>query len=186
MNVEDLLTKATKGHISKSEFEEVSQVLSEGKGDSYGFLLIIGRACDLRYQMIVERYLDSPDDPMLARLSLQILCQYWGLGCEYVTEIKEFINGVEWDEEDEVKDMALSCCASVFKKQEEANLVKSVYDVFIDQNEDSISRITAYGSLAVLAGLDIAKLAQPLEFAFDLDVDKKVLKYAEKIIEKKA
>lgn len=47
--------------------------------DRYDALFVIGKAGITRHEDLVESYLDSPDDPMLARLAIQILCNWWGV-----------------------------------------------------------------------------------------------------------
>jgi hypothetical protein len=44
--------------------------------DRYDLLFVIGKANALGHRRLVESFLETPDDPMLARLALQILCDW--------------------------------------------------------------------------------------------------------------
>ncbi|NRB68437.1 MAG: hypothetical protein HRU48_13895 [Vibrio sp.] len=164
MNTEELITKANEGSISSKEIKYVYDALKNGSGEAYDFLLILGRANATEYRNIVEQYLHHPEDPMLSRLALQILCRYWGKAKDYIEILCEFIEGVDWDDEEDVRDMALSCASEVFKEKNSTELLKYVYDIFNNPHEDSISRGAAYESLAVLFGIEASKLPQPLHF----------------------
>ena len=79
MNTKELVEKATNGTITKSEIKEAHEALVEKTGDEYDLLLVLGRSEAKQYKELVEKYLKANHDPMLARLSLQVLCRYWGL-----------------------------------------------------------------------------------------------------------
>jgi len=66
---------------------------------------------------------------MLARLAVQVLCSYWGLASEYSGTLKEFIQRVDWDTEDDVRIMAISCCGSIVARKEHADLLGLLYRI---------------------------------------------------------
>ena len=182
MNTKHLIKKANSGEISDREVQCVYEALINDDEEAYDLLLIIGRANALKYRPLVEEYLKFEDDPMLARLSLQILCRYWGLASEYIKELCDFIAGVDWDEDEDVRDMAISCASEVFKVEKNPQLVKHIYDVFNNVEEDLLSRGAAYESLAILKGISASELPQPMHFNIDSDVTPSVIENAELIL----
>lgn len=182
MNTEELIIKANAGIISSKEIRYVYDALKNGSGEVYDFLLILGSANATEYRATVEQYLHYPADPMLSRLALQILCRYWGETKDYIEVLCKFIEGVDWDDEEDVRDMALSCACEVFKESSSPRLLKYVYDVFSNPHEDSISRGAAYEGLAVLFGKDVSELPQPLHFDLDKDVQEEVVENAREIL----
>lgn len=43
---------------------------------------------------------------MLARAALEVLCDDWDMASQYLTYVAAFIEGVEWDEEGDVRGMS--------------------------------------------------------------------------------
>jgi hypothetical protein len=175
MNTKELIEKATKGTITKAETKKAYDALVEQAGDEYDLLLVLGRSEAKEYKDVVERYLQASHDPMLAKLSLQVLCRYWGLASEYEDELEKFISWVDWDEEEDVRLMAIGCVVDLYKKKENPKLLKYVYDVFKDDSEDEITRGAAYETLALVSGKSVNDLPQPIHFDIKSDVDKRVL-----------
>lgn len=184
MNIEELIKKASAGTITKAEVREVYRALVEKSGDQYDLLLILGRSEAKEYRNVVEGYLQSSHDPMVARLALQVLCRYWGLASEYEDELEEFIGWVDWDKEEDVRLMAIGCVADVYKKKESPKLLKHVYDVFKDETEDEITRGAAYETLAIVSGKSVNDLPEPMHFDIRSDVDPMVLTKVEEMIKK--
>lgn len=182
MNSKELIEKASNGKIKQSEIKLVYEALVNHSGDEYDLLLILGRSEAKQYRDIVEQYLYSPHDPMLARLALQILCRYWGLASEYKDKLEKFIKKVEWDGEEDVRLMAIGCVADAFKKKPCPKLLSYVYYIYKNVEEDEITRGAAYETLALVSGLSPSELPQPHRFDLNKDIDPSVMKYAEEII----
>lgn len=176
MNESELIAKATQGKLSASELERVVQGLVSGDADPYNALLIIGRAGARQHRQLVERYLESSKDPMLARLALQILCRYWGLTEEYLIQIENFILKVEWDEDDDVRLMAIDCAGSFLVNKKVSQLLLLLLKIFRDSDERQIVREAAYCSLALAMGKQPNELPTPSRhFDLDRDIDHSVI-----------
>ena len=67
MNIDALLTKATEGLLSDSEMSFAADVAASRSSDAYTAIMVLGRSFAKKYRPLVEKYLESPDDPMLAR-----------------------------------------------------------------------------------------------------------------------
>jgi hypothetical protein len=175
MNTKDLIKKASSGNITQQEIQDVYNALINHTGDKYELLLILGRAGTIQYRKTVEQYLSSPDDPMLARLALQILCQYWGLTREYKDTIEQYIRRVDWDEEEDVRLMAISCSGAILMDESNAELLSLVYDIFRSDKENEITRGAAYEALAIASGKSVYDIPQPIHFDLNKDVDQSVI-----------
>lgn len=179
MNTDELLEKAVSCTITQTEIDKVYHALLNHEADEYDLLLILGRAEATKHKEIVEKYLISPDDPMLARLALQILCRYWGLSREYRSVIEQFIHKVEWDTEEDVRLMAISCSGDILKNKSNLSLLSYLYNIFNDDTEDKVIREAAYETLALVSGKSVQDLPSPMRFDFSNDVDPNVLETIE-------
>lgn len=176
MNIKDLVTKATQGVLSKRELEEVVSSLQKGSDDPYYLLLIIGRAGARDFRWLVERYLQPSDDPMLARLAIQILCSYWGLAAQYREILERFIRKVPWDNDDDARLMAISCAGYLLAEEEDQTLLSLLFAIFHDESELQIIREAAYHALGIAAGKKPNELP-PASRHFDLrqDIDHRII-----------
>ena len=125
----DLLDRAKWAHLSQAEIEAVAQELQQPnpEADRYTLLHILGRACAVSYRGLVERFLDSPDDPMLARIALQSLVDYWDLAEQYLDELLRFVRGVPWDVDGDVRLVAISNAGEYLRSHRESNLLGGFY-----------------------------------------------------------
>lgn len=179
MNGNELIAKATAGKLSSRELEQVVKSLQAKNRDPYGALLIIGRAGAKQHRSLVERYLQASYDPMLARLAVLILCRYWGLTADYLTVLEQFIRKVEWDEEDDVRLMAISCIGTFLARKKERSLLALLLQIFRDSNEPTDIREEAYGALALATGKSPATRRVNL----NRDIDPSVIATVEAFVE---
>ena len=134
--------------INKVQSLEINPCDSE----LYNCLFIVGLMGSPEHTKIIIKFLHCPEDPMLSALALKILCIYWQLSENYLNEIKQFINGVEWDELDDIRTSALRCGGEYLKTNDDDELLKLIYDVFINEIEDSVIQESAYSALAMATG----------------------------------
>lgn len=174
MTENSLVKRATLGQLSEKELRDIADGLASSK-DPYEGLLVLGRAEAKQYRGLVEGYLDASDNPMLARLALQILCRYWDLTEQYLCQIMTFMEGVDWDEEDDVRLMAIGCAGSFLLNHSCKPLLAALLRIFHDTNERQLIREVAYRALAESTGVPILRLP-PASRHFDLDaVDQAVI-----------
>jgi hypothetical protein len=175
MNPKELIRKATEGNLSSGELSRIVESLETGTCDPYDALLIIGRAGATQYRSLVEGYLNCPESPMLARLSLLVLCRYWGLSSEYKTALEAFARKVEWDEEDDVRILAISIIGTLLATEPDDRLLKLLIDIFHDHTESKpqILRETAYCALAEASGRksDLPPTSRHIDLDHGLDPD---------------
>ena len=180
MTTNDLIQRATSGTITMEELAIVAESLRNRVGDDYDNLLIIGRAGATQYRNDVEKFLKCPDDPMLSRLALQVLCRYWGLADDYALDIHRFVTGVDWDEDDDVRLMAISCSDSLLASPQHRNLLRDIYRIATDTNEEDTVRQAAYAALAISTGVSPTDMPSPAKFDIAKDIDPKILEEVKK------
>jgi hypothetical protein len=155
-NLEELLEQAKAGRLEHGNLERVSAMLQEGGAgaDPYTLLHIIGRSGDRSRRALVEKYLHWPQDPMLARLALQIVCGYWGDIERYLDQVLEFVKGVDWDDENDVRQVAISNAGEYLRTQSHTELLQRLLDIVRDGNESPTIRADAYFALSRAVGRD--------------------------------
>ena len=177
-NYHDLLEKAKWSKLTDAEVGAVARELQREKPDTdrYTLLHILGRAGATAHRGLVERYLDVPDDPMLARIALQTLIDYWDLADEYLAVTKRFVHGVAWDVDQDVRLVAISNAGEYLRTHEEPELLGEILRIFNDDREMRMSRETAYRALARATGRPWKELPSAASH-FDLqhDIDPRVI-----------
>ncbi len=105
-----MLYRTKWGKLTDAELETVKEKLlgPDTDEDRYLLLYILGRGGDPRFVRVVEPFVDSPENPMLAALALRILCDYRELAEPYRDVMMAFIRGMPWDDERDAKLSALS------------------------------------------------------------------------------
>lgn len=159
MNTSALLKKAKEGAITATEIENVADELRNGssRADPYTLLNILGHASALRHEVLIAKYLDSPDDPMLARIALMTLCTWFGRFQSYKEIVNKFASGIEWDRDGEVRRAAISILGESARSTPGAESVRLLIDLF-DRSDDWSIQQAAYFALARASGQEWAEL----------------------------
>lgn len=177
-----LLHRAKQGLLSEEEVAMVAGELRKPNppADPYTLLHVLGRAGDARYRQLVEGYLGYEDDPMLARLSLQILCDFWGDTSRYLEEVQRYLKRASWDREDDVRTMAISIAGEYLRSHTNDRMLRELLAIYENEGERPGTRRAAYLALARVMGSTWEQLP-PATRAFDLvsDTDARVLQQAE-------
>jgi hypothetical protein len=144
-----LLDTATGGQLSEPELGQAIAALKDPSfaGDRYTLIYIIGRALATSQEELVAIYLNCPEDPMLARIALQTLCSFWGKTPRYLAYVRRFMCGVDWDTEDDVRQIAISIAGEYVRKTWDDGLFQELLD--IATNEDSFPWIRQFAIQAL-------------------------------------
>lgn len=176
-----LLHRAKWEKLSQEEIDNVATELQqpEPEADRYILLFILGRAGALSYRWLVEQFLACEDDPMLSRKALEVLCDDWNDTARYLDQVLEFVLGVKWDEEEDVRPMAISIAGEYLRSHDEPRLLSELVRIFENEDEPQTMREGAYFALARAAGRDWKELPSAARH-FDLsqDTDPSVLREA--------
>jgi hypothetical protein len=169
MNYDSLLEKAKNGTIARDEIEVAATALTRkpGGADPYTLLHILGRANAREHRSLVEQYLYEYDDPMLARLALQILCSYWDDTDVFARLLLHFVSGDSKDVDNDVRTAALGISGEYLSKHDDRALLAKVLHSFENSNEDRNVREAAYRALARASGLQWSHIP-PASRHFDL------------------
>jgi hypothetical protein len=158
---ESLLERAKWGKFEQDRLseEELAMVAEElrkpaPETDPFTLLDILGHAFAFQYRELVERFLECEDDPMLARLALQILCGYWGNTDQYLEEVLRFMRGRPWDQEEDVRQIAISEAGEYLRSNTEPRFLHELIYIFESEDEERSMREGAYFALARAVGRD--------------------------------
>jgi hypothetical protein len=137
MDYRDMLIRAKLGSLSAQEVAEVAQKLRSHNldADPYTMLHIVGLAGGPSYRDLIEQYLSYPADPMLSRLALQIVCDFWGEKAQYRDAIAFHLSPVDWDRDDDVRIMALSCAGEYLREHAEPYFLKALIQTYANETE---------------------------------------------------
>jgi hypothetical protein len=138
-NLDDLFDEAKYGKLTKEEiFYVVEKIKTCKPGNDlhlYSLLRILGWAEARQYQLLVESFLYYPTDPMVSGMAIKVLCEYWGNDASpYLNEIKAFIQGVPWDEDNFLCLAALKCTGDFLRKTPEKELFQLLLDLYETSN----------------------------------------------------
>lgn len=177
MNFDVLLARAKVEWLDDATLRKVAKELGDpfSKENKYTLLHIIGKGTrgNKYYREIVESYLRSKEDTMLTRLALKILCSYWGYTDQYLTEIRRFLEGGEWDIEDDCKLIAVSIAGEYLRKNKDIGLLAHLLYIFEDDTEDSVVRQVSYDAIARATGHEWSELpsaARPYNWTTDINL----------------
>lgn len=150
----ELLGKARDGELSAHELDQVAAAIKDPDviGDRYTLLHIIGLSMATPYEDLVSSYLNSADDAMMARLGLQILCSFWGKTPEYLGYVWKFLRGVDWDDEDDVRQIAISIAGEHVRKTWDEELFRKLLDIATNEGDVPAIRLSAIDALARALG----------------------------------
>jgi hypothetical protein len=167
-----LLDTAKNGRLSAHELDQVVAAIKDPDvaGDRYTLLHIIGRSMDSSYENLVASYLDYREDPMLARLALQILGSYWGKIPQYMDYVRRFLRGVDWDTDGDVRQIAISIAGEFLRKTWNEGLFHDLLDIAINEANFPEMRRFAIEALARAMGDDWDEIPPPTAKA-DLEGD---------------
>ncbi len=150
LKLDELLEKAKWDKLSEAEISEVVKRIKQTKPgqdeDLYMLLHILGRSEADQYRPLVEKFLYYPSYPMVSSIALRTLCVYWIYEKEYLHKIKEFLKGVDWDAEFDVKRCAISCAGSYLRSTPEKELYELLIQIF-ENDPDEICREAALESI---------------------------------------
>lgn len=150
-----LLGKAKDGTLRAEELQFVQQVVRDGdrRDNLYTAIHILGISGNRESAELVEPYLRCPDDPMLSRISLEVLCGYWGLSDKYLADVREFMAGVAWDEDFDVRQTAIGLAGRFAGNGHDSqDLGRRLLSLAEDDQDDPLMRESAVRALAVSIG----------------------------------
>lgn len=145
-----LVDLARDDHLTPQQVQRILRQLDAQRGgaDEYTLLNAVGWLGP-EHESVVASYLERPDDPMLSRLALQILVHRFGKAEAYMAQIAALAQGVEWDEDEDVRLVALSAAGQAVRERPDGYrvLLLILLDTATDNAERSLIRSTAIEAL---------------------------------------
>ncbi len=181
MSDEELLHRAMDGTMTEEEIRGVvGRLQSPGQADNpYMLLHILGHYGDPQWTSLVERYVDYPQDAMVASMALQVLDQ-WGRVGEYLPWVRRLVAGMTWDEEGYARLAAIDAAGDYLRSADDPALLRDIIGIFENEAEKSIMRQAAYTAIGIAVGRARREMPPPsLHFDFHRDVDLAILRAAE-------
>lgn len=179
-SLNELLEQAKWGKITPIEIDYVAQQISENSDALYTLIHILGRAEAIKYRSKIEPFLDYPENPLISQIALKSLCTYWGLTEEYLEELKMFINGVEWDDFDDVRISAIGIAGEYLRLSLDPDLLHTLINLFenlktntLINNADNtqLVRSCAYYAIARAMGKDYDQIPNTKKIMEQLQQD---------------
>jgi hypothetical protein len=154
LDLDDLVRRANEGAVTSKESDRVAAILSadEGGNHTYRLLYVIGESGALPHEQLVASFLEYRKDPFVARLALEILCSFWHLTDRYVDQVERFLKGVEWDDEGDVRQIAITSAGEFLRDRRHSELLKALLALGSPQNEDALERRIAVEAIARALG----------------------------------
>jgi hypothetical protein len=183
MTHDRLLERAQTKQLSQAEVDGLAQaLLARSPSDPYTAIHALGHAGDSRYAAAVEGYLNWRQEPIVARMALQVLCSYWGLHDRYKGTIEYFLEGVDWDLEDGgyVQLAAAAAAGEYLQDHADDNLLRHLIALYRDDRAEPTLRDAAYASLVLATGGGWREVQSPTRAAV---IDPDVLRKAESMLE---
>ncbi len=151
-SLDKLFHRAMWEKLSEQELAEIAQRIEAAKNNEdenlYRLIDILGRAGAVKYRSLIEPFLYYPADPMVSSTALNTLCNFWGYDDEYKDKLKEFIRGVSWDREDDIRLIAISCTGELLRVKPEKELFELLIATFEGKYGDEICQEAAFSALA--------------------------------------
>lgn len=162
---EELLAKAQEGRLEPSDIDTIIARLSSRSGDPYLLIHALGLGGTPSLASVVEPYLTSREDPLQARIALQVLCDFWGLAVRYRENVSSFIDGVPWDLEGDIRSMGISIAGEFIRDHNDVGLLRQLLDIVNNETEPMDTREWALRAVGRAIGLnhsDLPSLGVPL------------------------
>jgi len=126
-----MVKRAQAGTLTDNEVAWAADMLRQGGGghDRWDLLEIVSNRYSDQYEELVASFLEYPPDPWASRIALQILCNRWGLADKYVETIRQFLAGIPWDNDGDVRDVAISEAGEYLREHDDEDLLRRLWDI---------------------------------------------------------
>jgi hypothetical protein len=95
---------------------------------------------------------------MLVRVALQVLCKFWSCTPDYEDRVMSFMRKAEWDEDDDVRQMAFSIAGVHLRMTKAPQMLAELLQVVDDESERPVLRSDAYPAIARQIGKEWTEL----------------------------
>ncbi len=107
------------------------------------------------YKGLIEKFIIFPEDPMVSVTALCVLCDDWNLTSEYISQLKSFLRGVEWDKDRVVRVKAISIVGRYIRETGDKKCLEILLEIFKNERERRDIRQLAYESIYIALNKEI-------------------------------
>ena len=166
-SLEEMLERTEGGALSKEELSYIVNRIERSRNkedpELYLLILILGEAGAKENRKLVECFLSYPSNPTISAVALQTLVSYWDFMEEYARELKTFVRGVDWDQYEDVRIVAVSAAGRYLTGYQDKELLRELIEIFTNTTESDSIREMAYWALVDAVGRDPIKLMKAKE-----------------------
>lgn len=145
------LNRLVDGKLSRHELDEVAADLSN-PDDLYMRIAILARSFDPRFIPVFEKFTIYTDDLDVAAKALRALIDFHSR-LEYVPLLKKYLEGVNWDQNDDLKLHSIHIAREYLKEHGDASVVALLIKQF-EESQNPVIREAAHEALMSVAGID--------------------------------
>lgn len=133
-NIQELLEQAKWGKLSLKEIdyvvEKIKKISTQDDQLLYTLIHILGQSQAKKHRELLENFLYYPNDPNISKITLKTLCNYWDLTSDYLNEIFNFIKGVDWDVNEDLRLLAIGIAGEYLRTVLDKKLLNLLVELF--------------------------------------------------------
>jgi hypothetical protein len=175
VDFDEMLCKLSKDEaLTESELHALEEYVSHqihltakkrSLEDLFAALTVVSKTDHTSLGYLVEQCMEIPD-PLLISLSIEILVHRWDMGEQYEERLIQFLLGVPYDHDGDIKEISIRCIGSLVKKRihkatnssislrsispHDKRLVLMILQAAEDPLEDTYIRNAAYETLILI------------------------------------
>ena len=170
-SIDELLEEAKWGQLTQEELDYVVNRIKESRNKEdpnlYTLIYILGKSGAVEYRKLIENFVYYPTNPDIAYVAFSALVNYMDLLEDYIKEVRIFLKGVAWDEDERVRIAAIGAAGRYLTGYEDKEFLAELIRIFYDLNEDDTTRSSAYTALADAVGRNMNTIfgAEKIDFS---------------------
>lgn len=138
-SIDELCEIAKWGQLTSEETAYVVKRMNactlDDEDELISLLYILGHAYLEEHREWVEKFIYYPKSTFVSQQALKALCTCWHLTEDYLDIIKMYIRGVDWDQSDEVRMVAMGIAGTFLRKKFDRELLQLLIHVFENLGE---------------------------------------------------
>lgn len=157
--LQQLVERAKVGNLSTAEVDHVAQQLKvEAPGEStYDLLYVLSRTRATRYESTVASFSITQKIRWLLGSRCKHCVPSGGQTSRYLSEVRRFVVGVDWDDCGDVRQVALSAAGEFLRDNRDCGLLQAVYNACSEANVGGVDERTALEALARALGTPLSE-----------------------------
>ena len=160
-NLEYIYGKSFEGKpLNNKEIEYTRRIAGddhEHEAHRITALRVIGLSRLTQYRDFVESLISEKEMFGVAEAAFRVLCRQWGDTQRYLPMIKQFLEGVEWDDAGYIRLLAFPAAGEHYAQHRDNDLLETLLSIH-ENSVDRDLRSDAYRSLGIAMGVSPSQL----------------------------